>query len=93
LWSHDGRELFFMSLDGYLMGTPVETRGTFTVGNPVLLFEATPITVRLGAGRPFDVARDGRFLFAKDEDVAAETPRLQVVLNWFHELTSRVPTE
>ena len=41
----------------------------------------------------YDVAPDGqRFLMVKREGVSAESTRpLTVVLNWFEELTARVP--
>ena len=45
-----------------------------------------------GAGTPYDVAPDGRFLFVvPPKKVVAERSRIIVVQNWFDELRARVP--
>ncbi len=41
-------------------------------------------------GRNYDIAPDGRFLMIKND--APTVPQINVVLDWFQELTERVPT-
>ena len=76
-----------------LMAALVQTDASFTNETPKVLFEAG--SYYFGRpGRSFDVAPDGRFLMVKagyqtGEDASA--PEITVVLNWFEELTARVP--
>ena len=78
VWSHDGRELFFVSGEGNLMSVPVKTGESFEAGRPIPLFR-----VRLRADpRPqFDITPDGtRFLL---NALAPRTdPPLSVLINW-----------
>jgi eukaryotic-like serine/threonine-protein kinase len=75
-FSHDGRELFYLSPDGRLMVVTLQATPTLTVGTPEALFRTG------GRGwRHFDVAADGRFLAIVKQVVAQEQP-LNVVLNW-----------
>ena len=99
LWSRDGRELFFVTLDGRLMSVPVQTDSGFTPGNPSLLLADTHLGPSVGGspGRNYDVSPDGqRFLMIKEgegsEDASA-APRIIVVENWHEELRQLVPTE
>jgi len=94
LWSPDGRELFYRSIDGrQVLGVPVTMGTTFTAGIPELLFEGAYLPPA-GVVRPYDLTLDGeRFLMAKigaAGDVG-RSPELTVVLNWFEELKERVP--
>jgi Tol biopolymer transport system component len=64
-WRRDGRELYYLALDGKLMAVPTKTDPTFEAGTPVDLF-TTPLTVSRpipSRDRRYDVAPDGRFLF------------------------------
>ena len=57
-WRGDGKELFFLSLDGILMSAVIETGLAAALPKP--LFSTT---LRPGNGRPYAVTRDGqRFL-------------------------------
>src|SRR5262245_46556611 len=61
IWSRDGRELFFTSFDRReMLAAPVQSGTTLAIARPHVLFEF-PIDDLL-AGRPYDVAPDGRFL-------------------------------
>ena len=65
MWSRDGKEIFYVGLDGRMMAVPVSTAGgTFTSGIPQPLFQTS---VRLNnASRQYAVAADGqRFLMVK----------------------------
>jgi Tol biopolymer transport system component len=89
-WRRDGKELFYLSLDGNVMAVDV-TKGTdFQAGAPVSLFQAA--VNRGGKESPldafaWDVAPDGkRFLV----NTAKTTSRpVTMVLNWDAELKKR----
>ena len=93
LWNPAANELFYKAPDG-VMALEFETDPTFTPGVLTKLFE------RVGGGgsnRRMAVSPDGqRFLFLADPvtvtgDEDAEPSQIHVVLNWFQELTERVP--
>jgi tRNA A-37 threonylcarbamoyl transferase component Bud32 len=90
LWSRDGRELFYIALDGRVIAVPVEASATtWKAGSPTELFRG-PYLIREGSlGRQYDVARDGRFLMLKREAVN-QPPHLVIVQNWPAELARQV---
>ena len=101
-WSPDGQALFFLGLRGG--GVPPDEMAVVTidlgpslsVGNPEVLFDHAPYRRRVADGRMYDVAPDGqRFLMLSRQDAseagAVVSPQINVVLNWFEELTERVP--
>jgi Tol biopolymer transport system component len=67
-WSRDGREVFYVGLDGTLMAAPVQIAAGnvhATVGQPVGLFATHIGDVTNINGQQYDVSRDGkRFLVA-----------------------------
>ena len=77
-WSTDGKELFYVTLDGKVMAAAVTLGPTFQAGTPKLLFQAPP-----QPGRPNgDITADGRrFLFPVPADPTAQPP-FTVLLNW-----------
>jgi hypothetical protein len=85
-WRADGKELFYIALDGTLMAAPVRTasRGeSVQVGTPVPLFPA-----RVGAvpnarfGAQYIVSADGQqFLMNTFVHDASSTP-IRLILNW-----------
>jgi hypothetical protein len=97
-WSRSGRELFFISPDGAIMGVPVETTGkVFVKGSPVRLiskpyFHSTTTTT---LSRQYDVSLDDqRFLVIKEQlPDANRTTDIVVVQNWFEELKQLVPAK
>jgi Tol biopolymer transport system component len=80
-WSHDGKEIFFVSPDGHMMAAPVTTSASgITIGAPQPLFAAP---VRLNSvSNQYAASFDGqRFLVARllqDFDVEP----FRVLLNW-----------
>jgi eukaryotic-like serine/threonine-protein kinase len=83
-WRPDGKELFFIGLDGRLMAVPIRTgsSGEIEAGSPSPLF-ATHIggAVQGIIRQQYTVAPDGqRFLMNTTEDT--ETRPLTLVLNW-----------
>jgi len=81
-WRTDGRELYFVSLDGKLMAAPVAGEpSTFDAGTPATLF-ATPIRGLVGAvpKHQYAVSPDGRFLINTELD-SADAP-ITLIQNW-----------
>ena len=95
VWGHSGDELFFRGLDRAMRVVPYEADTTFTPGVPEELFRAPYLFVQSDrAGRPFDLAPDGRFLMVRlpgQRSTDAPPPAITVVLNWRQELLERVP--
>ena len=78
-WSRDGRELYYISLDGKLMAAPVRASGgAFEAGSPSVLFQTTVSGVFLRAA--YDAAPDGTFV-VQDFLRPPDNP-IVVVLNW-----------
>ncbi len=92
LWSHSGRELFYVA-NGKMQVVRVNPGATFSSEPPRALF-AIPSQVRAGslASRTFAIAPDDqRFLMVRDNNWAdmAGTPKLVVVQNFFEELQAK----
>jgi Tol biopolymer transport system component len=81
-WRPDGRELFYVALDGKLMGVPTLASGsTLQPGTPVTLFQTRMPGFNGGYFKPqYDVAADGRFLINHPLEDAASP--ITVILNW-----------
>jgi hypothetical protein len=83
-WRSDGKELFFLTLDGRFFAAPVRLGAVddaVEIGTPVSLFAAalagTPTDI---TSRSYDVSPDGqRFLLDSMVEVTAP---ITVVLNW-----------
>jgi Tol biopolymer transport system component len=81
IWSRDGRELYFISVDRKLMAVDVKpTSGPnarFEASVPKVLFQTS-----INAGfRSYAVARDGRFLIPAPLEQSVNAP-YTVVVNW-----------
>ena len=87
-WSRNGREMFYLDVNGAMMAVPVQTTPTFSAGKPTKLFDANWWAVL--SARMYDVTADGqRFLAIKDlsSDGESTTPQtFTVVVNWIEEL-------
>ena len=82
-WRRDGRELYYLSLDGKMMSVPVGTGPSFTAGRPLVLFQ-TPLTVNRRSptrDRQYDVAPNGSFLISVPAANTAYIP-FTVMVNW-----------
>ena len=77
-WRADGREIFFLSLDGTMMAARVDTARGFNAMMPESLF---PTGLSLITLRPYAVAPDGRFLIPMAADAPGAAP-ITVTLNW-----------
>jgi hypothetical protein len=80
-WRQDGKELYFLTLDGKLFAVTVDgALSPFRVSEPKLLF-STGITADLGRQQFYPDENGERFLVnSQVEDKSA--PALKVVLNW-----------
>jgi serine/threonine protein kinase/Tol biopolymer transport system component len=81
-WRRDGRELYYLGLDGKLMAVSVKTERTFQAENATALFDTGLTVTRPTASRDrrYDVSPDGRFLFVQPIQ-SAPTP-VSVLVNW-----------
>jgi eukaryotic-like serine/threonine-protein kinase len=91
LWSRDGRELFYRDFSGAVFAAPITLAPAFAAGPAIKLFAGGDYVGAgsAGAGRAYDLSRDGRrFLMLKELRAAGDTgsPAFVVVLNWFEEL-------
>jgi serine/threonine-protein kinase len=90
-WNSNGRELFYRSGDK-MMAVDIATQASFAAGKPRMLFQG-PYERTAATAPNYDVSPDGqRFLMLKPADTGESAPtQINVVLNWFEELKSRVP--
>ena len=87
-WSHDGRELFYVS-DASMMAAAVRPGTSIEFERPVRLFSGIDFAT---SASPYSVAPDGRFLLVEERRPAArDQSQLTLVLNWFEELQRLVP--
>lgn len=85
MWSRDGREIYYIDPDGWLIAVAVETFPKLRVARATPLFDTTAIfdqPYESGA-RPYDLSADGgRFLFTRNVTGATSPrPRLIVAVN------------
>ena len=80
-WRDDGRELFFVSLNGEVMAVDVEpTASLLRFGKPHSLF---PLKTPRQAAKPYSPSPDGKqFLVATTVGEAAPVPLTLLVRNW-----------
>jgi len=82
-WRGDGKELFYLSLDGKMMAAPVTTGAHFDAGASVTLFQTTPRQPVLVYDLfVYDVSRDGQRFLINTQVKQAESVPISVVLNW-----------
>jgi hypothetical protein len=84
-WSHDGRQLYYVSTNNDLMAVEVDGRGgRFEAKTPRNRFRVNPFIGPRQGFHEYDVGRDGRFLVNSAGE--AEQPRAALVANWNAEL-------
>ena len=75
-WRRDGKELYYVAPDGFVMAVPMAPGPQLEAGLPVPLFRSE------GQIENYDVAPDGsRFLVSTPVEKVRESP-LRVILNW-----------
>jgi Tol biopolymer transport system component len=87
-WSNDGKELFYLALDGRLMAVPLQRSSqgnAITPGQPVPLFNANVggvVPLQSGHREAWTISRDGqRFLMHTIVERASASP-ITIILNW-----------
>jgi Tol biopolymer transport system component len=85
VWSHDGKELFYLSPDS-LMAVSVAGDGSF--GTPRRLFDRSPYYVLF---HTYDVSPDGKRFLMIRRDPGSVPRQLNVILNWSDEVRRLVP--
>ena len=97
MWSPNGRALYYLSTNDEsgvaeeMMGVSIDPGPPLSVGTPEVLFRYTYFQLRF-TRRQYDLAPDGeRFLMVSRPGDASRGRQINVVLNWFTELTERVP--
>ena len=89
VWARNGRELFYLNGKGEMTSLALVPGPGFSVGQPKVLFSASPFVIGNNAG-VYDVSPDGRrFVMIRPATGAGES-ELVVVQNWFEELRGRV---
>ena len=95
-WSYDGTELFFNPRAGQIGVVRMNTRATFSFGEP-LLFPLAGLVSRnpQGNARVWDIAPDRKRVIGVSESIDSATDgeatqQIEVVLNWFTDLRARV---
>jgi dipeptidyl aminopeptidase/acylaminoacyl peptidase len=79
-WRPDGKELFYLSLDGRLMAVPMTLGALAEIGKPQVLFQTRVDSTMGPIWHQYDVMPGGqRFLVNTQETVTAP---VTVVLNW-----------
>jgi Tol biopolymer transport system component len=59
-WRRDGRELYYLGLDGTIMAVPIEPGATFDAGPPVALFKTGIVVPGFVTETYYDVTADGQ---------------------------------
>ncbi len=81
-WRGDGKEIFYLSLDGKMMAVRVSGDGpAFQSWTPHVLFNATPPHLRT-PNFEYDVSADGERFLMIEPLVAPEYQPLTLVSNW-----------
>jgi Tol biopolymer transport system component len=85
-WQRDGRELFYIALDGQLHSVQMRFASNNTIvqaGSPVRMFMThVGAVVQGGSSQAYVVSRDGqRFLMNTVAEVASSSP-ITLILNW-----------
>ena len=92
-WRRDSRELVYMDLQAQLYGVDVTIAdGTIETGRPTPLFETSMLSASGYVGMDtYDISSDAdRFVTIQAEGATERS--IEIVLNWFEELTRLVPT-
>jgi Tol biopolymer transport system component len=93
-WSADGTELFYIPGPGRFEAVPIRTEPRFEFGAAVALANMPPASAAPGNRRRYDVMPDGSGLLGLAGGGDGNDVRtINIVYNWFEELTQKVPVD
>ena len=87
-WSADGKELFYLALDGRLMAVPLQRSSqghAITAGQPLPLFDANVggvVPLLSGYREAWTISRDGQRFLMNTIVERASAPPITIILNW-----------
>jgi len=87
-WSGDGKKIFFVSPDGYLMVTDIEFGEAISVGTPKRLFSFHNRDGYAVVSDGYDVSRDGRRFLIVSRAEERSAP-ITIVTNWWVDFEKR----
>ncbi|HEX5217373.1 MAG TPA: protein kinase [Vicinamibacterales bacterium] len=87
-WSRDGRKLYFVTGDKFMV-SDLTWAPSFTASVPRQLYQA-PFLIGQNGATPFTVASDGRFLRVQLVKPDPPPTRIDIVINWRDELARLV---
>ncbi len=85
-WSSDGKTLYYTTKHG-LAAVGISGTLSLVIGRSREIYKDIS-TYSAESGINFDIAPDGRFLFTRPKDETQPIQQINVVMNWFDELTS-----
>jgi eukaryotic-like serine/threonine-protein kinase len=89
-WRGDGKELFYMALNGKIMAVPVTEGADFSSGTPVALFQGNQRTlIATSELLAYDVSQDGQRFLINTHVNSGEVQPMSVELNWDVELKKK----
>ena len=79
-WRKDGKELFYLALDGRLMAVDVKAGATLETGSPKLLFQTAAVSTP--GSYYYAVTGDGQRFLIREPAANGGTEQINVVVNW-----------
>lgn len=89
-WSPKGDELFYLN-DNKMMVVKISPGAGMSAGRPKVLFALPHVGGPRGFG--YDISPDGKHFVVIKEGTKTQFTRMNVVLNWFEELKSKMQEE
>ncbi len=89
VWSHSGRELYYVNARNELIAAEVRPGPAFSLGRQTVLFTTTGLQLN-GALPSYAITPDDRRFLMVREGTTTETSELIVAENWLEELQARV---
>ena len=90
-WSPDGQELFFRRGDAFMVARVTSAGGLLKVADARKLFDARAAQGRSTFQPAYSVSPDDRRFLVHLQDPRAIPTQINVVMNWFAELRTKVP--
>jgi hypothetical protein len=81
-WRADGKELYYLGLDGTVMAVDTKTDPAFQSETPHALFRAPIMTTTTNTQHRYDVTWDGKKFLMVNVLVGEPSSPVTVVLNW-----------